>query len=317
MDNAALSENLEKLMSETLSTQGISKSSDELRHLDASRSLHFETANNRPEIQKGKAFQEMGEPDHSSVNQQALSPIVMLRGLGRCKHHWASFKDELQKAFPNRQIVMVDLPGNGELNHLQSPTTIKEAASAISTQLELQGIQKPCDFIGLSLGGMITLYLLENSDWVRKACVINTSLAALSFPNERIKPRALFHLLYSRALPVGMQEKLIWRYTANQPVDKAIVKNWVNVANIYRVSTKNLWRQIQIARSYDKKPILGKKSKDLLILSAKRDELVSAKCSKKLAKFTKAEHKVHKSAGHDLPLDDPQWVASCTYQFFK
>lgn len=266
----------------------------------------------------GKKVSKQSSVILSAVPKENTSPpLVMLRGLARGQYHWSSFKSQLQKAFPERDVLLIDLPGNGELSHLTSPNSIKSAADSISTQLELKGIKGPCDFIGLSLGGILVLYMMENTSWVRRGCVINASLGALSLPSDRMKPMAMLGLLYSRLLPTQQQEKLVWQLTASQPVDKAILKNWVNVANINKVSVNNIRRQLMIARSYNKKPILGKKADDLLILSSKKDSIVHSKCSMKLAKHTGAQHKEHKTAGHDLPLDDPQWVASCAYQFFR
>ena len=266
---------------------------------------------------KAKNDNILNAKNNKAADPAAQCPIVMLRGFGRGQHHWSGFKSELQKAFPKRDIILIDLPGNGALSHLTSPNNIKVATDSITTQLELQGVNAPCDFIGLSLGGMIALYMMENTAWVRRACVINTSVNALSLPMDRMKPMALIGLIYSRLLPTQLQEKLMWQLTVSQPIDKAILKNWVNVAMVNKVTLNNLWRQSSIARSYNKKPILGQRHKELLILSSKHDNIVNARCSIKLAKHTNAQHKTHKSAGHDLPLDDPQWVASCTYQFFR
>ncbi len=295
-------------------SQVIEKSKESFAGLD-SKLVKVKSIDDKPKSDSLKSAKK-NTKNSAKKNTKEL-PIVMLRGLGRGKHHWASFKTEMTKAFPNRDILFIDLPGNGELSHLKSPNNIKAAAEAITTQLELEGVDGPCDFVGLSLGGMLVLYMMENTSWVRRATVINTSLGSLSYPLERIKPMALLSLVYSLMLPKPQQEKMIWKVTAKQPMDKAVLKNWINVSKLHHVSPKNLWSQLMIARSYNKKPILGKKEKDLLVLSSRKDELVSSRCSKKLAQHTGALHKVHKTAGHDLPLDDPKWVASCVHQFFS
>ena len=46
-----------------------------------------------------------------------------------------------------------------------------------------------------------------------------------------------------------------------------------------------------------------------LILSSAKDKLVSSKCSKALAEAMSAPQEIHPTAGHDLTLDDPTWVA--------
>ena len=47
----------------------------------------------------------------------------------------------------------------------------------------------------------------------------------------------------------------------------------------------------------------------ILFLSSGGDQLVNPVCSEKLAQKYKATLKNHPTAGHDLPLDDPQWVS--------
>ncbi|MBN3802464.1 alpha/beta hydrolase, partial [Paraburkholderia sp. Ac-20336] len=48
----------------------------------------------------------------------------------------------------------------------------------------------------------------------------------------------------------------------------------------------------------------------LLILSARADRLVNPACSTKLAAAWRTGHRVHPWAGHDLPHDDPAWMAA-------
>jgi pimeloyl-ACP methyl ester carboxylesterase len=47
----------------------------------------------------------------------------------------------------------------------------------------------------------------------------------------------------------------------------------------------------------------------LLLLAAQQDKLVNVKCSITLAKRWGSPIKLHPTAGHDLPLDDGEWVA--------
>jgi len=44
-------------------------------------------------------------------------------------------------------------------------------------------------------------------------------------------------------------------------------------------------------------------------LNGARDRLVDARCSERLAQAWQVELHTHPDAGHDLPLDDGEWVA--------
>ena len=50
-------------------------------------------------------------------------------------------------------------------------------------------------------------------------------------------------------------------------------------------------------------------SQNLLFLVSQQDRLVNFNCSLQMAKFYQCPYILHQSAGHDLPLDDPQWLA--------
>jgi len=47
---------------------------------------------------------------------------------------------------------------------------------------------------------------------------------------------------------------------------------------------------------------------DVLILSSKQDRLVHVSCSLAIASRWKCPAQLHPMAGHDLVLDDPNWV---------
>ena len=54
-----------------------------------------------------------------------------------------------------------------------------------------------------------------------------------------------------------------------------------------------------------------------LILASESDRLVSAQCSKKIAGAIEARIVLHPTAGHDLSLDEPKWLAQELKAFFK
>ena len=142
--------------------------------------------------------------------------------------------------------------------------------------------------MGLSIRGVLVLYMMEKTAWVRRDCVMNCGICGLSLPTQSIKLKAAIGLLYSSLLPVRLQDKLVRKLTAFHTIDKAVLKNWVNVVSINKVSLSDIWCQIMMTRSYNKKPSLGEKSSDLLILSSKKDGWVNPRCSDSLSKYTKS-----------------------------
>jgi hypothetical protein len=73
------------------------------------------------------------------------------------------------------------------------------------------------------------------------------------------------------------------------------------------VSRANALRQLIAAARYrapTHEPATG-----ILLLGSTHDALVNSLCSKALAEAWQVPLALHPTAGHDLPLDDPQWVA--------
>ena len=104
--------------------------------------------------------------------------FVLIRGLLREARHWGEFTGSLQQQFPHATINTPDIPGNGRLHQIASPTTIAEMTEALREQINTN---QPLRLIALSMGGMIA------SDWmirypheVEAAVLINTSARPFS-----------------------------------------------------------------------------------------------------------------------------------------
>ena len=58
-------------------------------------------------------------------------------------------------------------------------------------------------------------------------------------------------------------------------------------------------------------------SSQLLFFCSEGDRLVNPKCTKAIAKKYHAKLLIHKDAGHDLPLDASEWLASKVAPFIS
>jgi pimeloyl-ACP methyl ester carboxylesterase len=169
----------------------------------------------------------------------------------------------------------------------------------------------PWSILGLSLGGMITLEWCNRypSDF-RSAVVVNTSAANVAPPWKRLRWRQ-----YPRFLAIGLarsieeKEKHILSFTLNRPdVDRPnLARRWAEYMQDAPIAPHVLLEQIAGA-------IRMRAPKDLrvptLILASHGDRLVDPDCSWNLARRLGANLVMHRTAGHDLTLDDPNWVAN-------
>lgn len=235
---------------------------------------------------------------------------VFLRGLTREAAHWGTFPARFEAALPGARVHLIDLPGNGVRCRERSPATVAGMVTDVRAQLQGLGIRTPVNLLALSLGAMVaTAWLHSAPQDVASAVLVNTSMRPFSPLHHRLQPHNLPHLF---RLALGnpspeFAERLIWRMTSRQAVvDDAVLATWVTARRQRTVQPANAARQLFAAARF-KAPNRAPDA-PLLLLSGRGDRLVSSRCSDALARAWRCPLVTHPHAGHDLPLDDPQWV---------
>jgi pimeloyl-ACP methyl ester carboxylesterase len=180
-----------------------------------------------------------------------------------------------------------------------------------AARAQLAALQAPGPFVlvALSLGGMVAAQWAQDAPHEVAGCVlVNSSLGAFSPFWDRLRP-GRWPLLLRCLLPGTshrQRERTLYRITSAHPLDDAVIEQWVAFARTQPVAPGNFVRQLLAAarfRAPARCPVAA------LVLSSARDRLVSPRCSQAIAAHWRLPHRVHPDAGHDLPLDDPDWVA--------
>lgn len=237
-------------------------------------------------------------------------PWILLRGLTRERGHWGRFPERLRAAQPGCAVHCIDLPGNGALNHVTSPTRVEAMADAARAELARQGIAPPYRIVAMSLGAMLTVswahsYPLE----IDRAVLINTSLRPFSPFWQRLRPRNYLPLLRLALLggSAAEWEQTIFAATTRCVADKtACIDAWIALREARPVARRNALRQLLAAARFTAPA--AQPPAPLLVLSSAQDGLVHPRCSRTLAQRWHCAHAEHPHAGHDLPLDDAEWV---------
>jgi pimeloyl-ACP methyl ester carboxylesterase len=242
---------------------------------------------------------------------------IFLRGLVRESGHWGDFVPVFQSHMPHAQVHLLDLPGNGTRHAGRSPTHIHAMVEACRRQLQAAGVAPPYALLALSMGGMVAVeWAHRYPQEVDRAVLMNTSMRPFSAFYQRLQPRqwaGLARLLIRRAS--GLQwERAILQMTTTQP-HPDVVPVWLGLRQARPVSTRNALRQLWAAARYHAPAVPP--PVPLLALASALDALVSVQCSRAMARAWNVPLLEHPQAGHDLSLDDPQWVVQQVHQWLQ
>ncbi|WP_367848055.1 alpha/beta fold hydrolase [Rhodoferax sp. WC2427] len=237
-----------------------------------------------------------------------MSTWIFLRGLVRESGHWGAFIPQFENALPGCEVVALDLPGNGSLYPHASPTRVQDMVAHCRAELDRRWLPPPYHLLGMSLGAMVAVaWSAAHPDEVAAQVLINTSLRPFSPFYQRLRPRnygLLLRLVLTGASPEDW-ERGILRITSNGGHD-AVLPQWQALRAQHPVTRTNALRQLLAAARYRAPAALATPT---LLLASAQDQLVSVACSRALARQWQCRLQVHPTAGHDLPLDDGDWVA--------
>lgn len=235
--------------------------------------------------------------------------VITLRGLGRENEHWSSFLDNLSKQKWCDKISAIDMPGNGRFHKISSPASIAEFAEFLHLEKMREVKSDKVLIIAISMGGMVAIeYANIYPEHVAGLVLINTSSGDLSSPIERLKPNAFlkfFEILKSQN--EELREKAILEMVSNNNVRQSeVLSTWIKIAKDRPVSAFNLLKQLIASGTFKAKK--KRPSCQTLILTSQGDQMVNFRSSEKLAAEWAAPIEIHASAGHELVLDDENWV---------
>ncbi len=242
-----------------------------------------------------------------------MMPWVLLRGLSREARHWGAFPDRLGKALDGAPVICLDFPGNGERFREHSPTSVEAMADDCHARLLELGVSRPCRVLAMSLGAMVAVaWAQRHPADLAGAVLINTSLRPFSPVYQRLRPhnyRRIVSLLLGRRTDAQIEDDILAMTSTRGMLPQeraALLSDWVRWRAERPASAGNVIRQL-IAAARFRAPLQAP-SVPCLILGSRGDKLVDSRCSQHLAAAWGVPLVLHPWAGHDLPLDDPEWI---------
>lgn len=247
---------------------------------------------------------------------------VLLRGLSRESGHWGVFPEhllrELRAHRPGAMLLLLDLPGTGVLRRQPSPTQVSAIVDACRQELRRRGVTGAVSVVGMSLGAAVL------SDWANRypeeieaGVLINPSLRPFSELFRRPRPLNFLGLALLSLSRFGarMREEHVLRLTTRLTPSQAVIDRWVELQREHPLGVRNTARQLLASLRY--RASRTRPVAPMLLLCSKADTLVDWRCSQAISRAWGAPLRLHTKAGHDLPLDDPQWVARAVADWLR
>lgn len=234
---------------------------------------------------------------------------LLIRGLVRGNDHWGIFPDLLRKKFPDSQVILLELPGNGEKFQESSPLKIADYVEALRQEWlnKKDSDDGKWNVIAISMGAMVAMEWEKQYSDFHKMFLINTSSSDVGSPFKRLSLKALKNIpkILFTDDPSRAEKTILELTTELTEVNESLVNKWKEIALKYPISKRNFIRQLYAAAKFRSPRRL-----DIIptFLAATNDNLADFNSSKKLAKKYNSQIFIHESAGHDLPLDDPDWI---------
>lgn len=215
----------------------------------------------------------------------------------------------------------------GTENHRASPTSI----SAIRIDLAKRFHEKiaqgklpagPWCILGISLGGMVALNWVDaEPNLFERLILVNSSSSDIATPLERFNIRILPQVIRALIhLKPEVSERLIFeisssRFENQDPKILQQLERQIKNRRNHPITRSTFLHQLYAGATY-RLPTDRPKPKTVIFASEK-DRLVSPKCSVRLAERLAVKRIAHPWAGHDLPLDDPEWLAYQVTEWMK
>jgi len=250
--------------------------------------------------------------------EAGMSQWLLLRGLSREARHWADLPQRMA-ASGLGPATLLDLPGSGGHAQALAPASIGATRAFVRAQARQAGLRPPYRLLAMSLGGMVAVdWAQHHPNEIAALVLINTSMRPFCRVDERLRPRAWPALLRLAALwhDQAARERIVHALTCQRTDTRdADLRDWSAIGASAPVSRASALRQLLAAARFRARA--GTPACPVLLLSSAGDGLVNPRCSERLAQAWHAEHRRHPWAGHDLPHDDPGWLAHVLGEAFR
>ncbi len=235
---------------------------------------------------------------------------IFLRGLARETRHWGKFPQLFQEHFPETHHYVLEIPGVGKKHLETAPLDLTRYVDLLRQEWnELKFKHNgPWGILAISMGAMIAMTWLKRYPEDFKAAIfINSSAGNLSGIKDRFSIEAMKMVgdLFFKE-DYEQRESAILNLTTDKIlITDELIKEYASYSKQYPIKRKNFLAQMFAASRFKVPSTLPFSP---IIINGAKDALASPRCSEILAKHFKVPLYRDQQSGHDLPLDNPQFI---------
>lgn len=241
---------------------------------------------------------------------------IFIRGLARHSGYWSYFVRFFKRSFPNDEIELIDLPGNGTERNRDSLLKISEIVEDLRRRSQNLPKYKKIHLLTISLGSMIGVeWARKYPDEVTALICINTSDKGTSSFYERMQPGMMKNII--KMIKSSEHRNIIQEETISEVAKNTEEAEYLRTEfNRYPPPTiQNFFRQLIAAGSYSFPKI--KPKVPILFLRSLGDKLCHPVCTERICQMWDLDYKTHATGAHDLLLYEPQWICDEVGSFLK
>lgn len=219
--------------------------------------------------------------------------------------------EHLQAVQPQARLFELDLPGTGNQWREPSASHVGLLLNQLRERVQQAGLTGPFGLIASSWAGCLA------TEWARQypaevgaLVLISPAMRPFTHVLRSVRPglwSTALALLLGRRSPLDRDRRLWRSHTRLRTPSADLLQQWRDLRRAHPTRARTGIAQVLAVWRYESSR--RRPHTRVLLLAGKGDEWMDWRVSAAISRAWGAALRLHPEAGHDLLLDDPQWVA--------